>query len=127
LTARETVLIRNPGRRPPDMTINAPPSRFERVAAELRAFGLTLRRLPGEYCVNFRYGSDATARMADDLDQALELGRAMAADKAADRAATKKPPHRRWRHKRMTPKAQRRRFIRRHNRRVRARALRKQR
>ena len=54
-------------------------SRFELVAAELRALGLTLRRLPGEYCVNFRYGGDATARMAEDLDQALEPGREMAA------------------------------------------------
>jgi len=98
-------------------------SRFEIVVAELRTLGLTLRRLPGEYCVNFRNGGDATARMADDLDQALELGRAMAADKAADQAEIKKPPRRRWRRRKMTPKAQRRRFIRAHNRRVRARSL----
>jgi hypothetical protein len=106
------------------VTFNSPYSRFELVTADLRTLGITLRRLPGEYCVNFRNAGDATARMADDLDQALELGRAMAADKAANRAATKKPPRRKWRRKRMTPKAQRRRFIRRHNRGVRARARR---
>jgi hypothetical protein len=79
--------------------------------------------VPGEYCVNFRYGGDSTARMADDLDQALELSRAMAAEKVADRAATKKPARRRWRGKRMTPKARTRRFILGHNRRLRARAM----
>jgi hypothetical protein len=99
--------------------------RFELVAAELRPLGLTLRRLPGEYCVNFRYGGDKTARMADDLDQELEIGRAMAAEKAADRATAEKPPRRRWRRKRMTPKARRRRFILGHNRRLRTRAMRK--
>ena len=102
-----------------------PVSRFELAAAELRTLGLSLRRLPGEYCVNFRNGGDSTARMADDLDQALELGRAMAADKAADRATTEKRPRRRWRRKKMTPKARRRRFILGHNRRLRARAARK--
>ena len=49
---------------------------------------------------------------ADDLDQALELGRAMAAEAAASRTMTTKPPRRRWRRKRMTRKARRRRFIR---------------
>src|SRR6266849_5970349 len=91
------------------MTLNDGRSRFELVAAELRALGLTIRRLPGEYCVNFRNAGDNTARMADDLDQALELGRAMAAEKAPDRATDEKPPpRRRWRRKRMTPKARRR-------------------
>lgn len=97
-------------------------SRFEFVTAELRALGLTLRRLPGEYCVNFRTGGDKTARMADDLDQALEIGRVMAAEAAADVAPSKKPPRRRWRRRKMTPKARRRRFILGHNRRIRARA-----
>lgn len=109
------------------MPSDDPRSRFELVVAELRALGISLRRLPGEYCVNFRYGGEKTARMADDLDQAFELGRVMAAEKATKQAATKKPTRRRWRRKRMTGKAQRRRFMRRHNRRVRTRALRKQR
>lgn len=103
-------------------------SRFELVAAELRERGLIIRRWPGEYRVNFRNGGDRTARFAEDLDQALEIGREMAAKAAADRTAAKRAPRRRkrWR-KRMTPKARRRRFIRAHNRRARARVLRKQR
>jgi hypothetical protein len=100
-------------------------SHFELVAAELRALGVSVRRLPGEYAVNFRNGGDATARMADDLDQALEIGRTMAAERAADPTTTGKPQRRRWRRKKMTPKARRRRFILGHNRRLRARALRK--
>ena len=105
--------------------MSTPISRLDLVAAELRPLGITLRRLPGEYCVNFRFGGDKTARMADDLDQALELGRAMATEKAADQAAAKEPLRRRWRRKRMTPKARRRRFILGHNRRLRARTIRK--
>ena len=104
-----------------------PRTSFEVASSELRALGITLRRLPGEYCVNFRYGGETTARMADDLDQALELGRAMAAERVAEQATTKKPQRRRWRRKRMTRKALRRRFIRRPNRRMRRRALRRQR
>lgn len=109
------------------MNSNDPRSRFELIAVELRALGITVRSLPGQYCVNFRYGGDKTARFADGLDQALELGHAMAAEKAAEQAATKKPSFRRRKRKRMTPKARRRRFILGHNRRVRARALQKQR
>lgn len=100
-------------------------NRNEAITAELRLLGLVIRSLPGEYCVNFRNGSDGTARFADDLDAALELGRAMAAQKAADPNTTKKPPRRRWRRKQMTPKARRRRFILGHNRRLRARTMRK--
>lgn len=106
------------------MSSNDPHSRFDLVASELRALGISLRRLPGEYCVNFRNGGEDTARMAEDLDEALELGRAMAAEAAVSRASAKKLPRRKWRRKRMTAKAQRRRFIRSHNRRVRARLLR---
>ena len=55
-----------------------PPSPFELAAAELRALGISLRRLPGEYRVNYRNGGDGTARLAEDLEQAVELGRALA-------------------------------------------------
>ena len=51
--------------------MNTFPSLFDIVAAELRTLGLTLRSLPGEYCVNFRYGSEKTARFAESLDEAL--------------------------------------------------------
>ena len=97
----------------------------EIAAAELRKLGLIIRRLPGEYVINFRGGGDGTARFAEDLDQALELGRTMAAEKAADQPEAKRPTRRRWRRKRMTPKARRRRFILGHNRRLRAPAPRK--
>lgn len=107
------------------MTDNEPRSRFEVISAELRTLGLTLQRLPGEYRVNFRDGGDDAARFADDLDQALELGRAMAAEKVAAGTTTKKPARRRRWRKQMTPKARRRRFIRAHNRRVRARLRRR--
>lgn len=109
------------------MTIDDPTSRFELVSAELRALGITLRRLPGEYCVNFRNGSDKTARLADDLDQALEFGRALATEAAVSRASAKKSPRRRWRRRRVSLKALRRRFICGGNRRVFARARRKRR
>lgn len=109
------------------MPLNDPRSRFELVAVELRSLGLTLRSLPGEYSVNFRYGGEGTARFADDLDQALELGRAMAADRAVAADTAEKPARRRWRRRKMTPKARRRRFILGHNRRLRAQALPKRR
>jgi hypothetical protein len=54
-------------------------SRFEPVARELRALGITITRLPGEYCVNIRNGTDATAQAVETLDEALALGRSMAA------------------------------------------------
>lgn len=104
-----------------------PRTPLEIVAAELYALGLTIRQLPGEYLVNFRNSGDKTARFAEGLGKALELGRAMAEEAGARQASTEKAPRRRWRRKRMTPKARRRRFIRGHNRRVRERALRKQR
>jgi hypothetical protein len=87
------------------MTGDQPPplSRFEFAAAELRGLGITVMRLPGKYRVNYRTGTDAPA-----------------------------PPgrtegYRRRRPRRMTPKAIRRRMIRAHNRRMRARALQKKR
>jgi hypothetical protein len=77
-----------------------------------------MTRLPGEYRVNYRTGTDATARTAETLDQALELCRTMAADVPAPPGRTE--GYRRRRPRRMTPKAIRRRMIRAHNRRIRA-------
>ena len=76
-------------------------SPFELATAELRALGISLGRLPGEYRVNFRNGTDATVRMAETLDEAVELGRIMAANIPAPAAAG----NRRRRPRRMTPKA----------------------
>ena len=101
-------------------------SRFELVAAELRALGVTVAARPGEYAVNYRNDTDETALYTDDLDDALELGRTF----AAALPATDQPPHtastprRRRGRRKMTPKAQRRRMIRKHNRRLHARAIR---
>jgi len=63
------------------MTSDRPLPLVERATAALRALGITLGRLPGEYRVNFRWGGDATARMAKTLDEAL--GRGKAADASA--------------------------------------------
>jgi hypothetical protein len=72
-------------------------------------------------------GKPKTAYFTDDLADAIEHGRAMAAARAADQAATtpestQRAPQRKS-HRKMTPKAQRRRLIRQHNRRLRARAI----
>jgi hypothetical protein len=95
---------------------------FETAKAELRKLGLTLTQRPGEYVVNFINGTESTAHIAPDLDDALEHGRQMATAAAATPAAAPGKKYRRPR--RMTPKAQRRRMIRQHNRRMRARAIR---
>jgi hypothetical protein len=99
-------------------------SPFELAARDLRALGITLARLPGEYRVNIRNGSDATARMAETLDEALALGRSMAAAAPAAVVRAAAAFHRR-RGRRMTPKAIQRRMIRAHNRRAWARAQQK--
>jgi exodeoxyribonuclease VII small subunit len=85
------------------------PTPFELAAGELRKLGITLRQLPGEYSVNFRDGNDATARTAETLEEAVALGRELAADAAAGTTAA--PSKRYRRPRRMTPKAQRRRFF----------------
>jgi hypothetical protein len=103
------------------------PLRFETVAAELRVLGITLESLPGEYRVNFHNGKEGAAYCTDDLQDALAAGRAMAAAVAADQASQETPSasgKRRRPRRRMTPKAQRRRMIRQHNRRLRTRAIR---
>jgi hypothetical protein len=105
------------------MTGDPSPSPFELAARELRVLGITLANLPGEYRVNYRNGSDATARMAETLDEALALGRQLAA--AAPAPAQPAHGKRRRRPLRMTPKAVNRRRRMAHLRCMRARALRK--
>jgi hypothetical protein len=96
------------------------PASFELATIELRALGITLRRLPGEYEVNFRGGRDETARRAETIEEAVQLGRAMTADRVP--AAT--PARRRRRPLRMTAKAVNRRRRLAHLRRMLARAIR---
>jgi len=61
------------------MSDRKPPTLFEIAKQELSALGIALTSLPGEYCVCYREGADKAARIVDDLGQALEIGRAMAA------------------------------------------------
>ena len=100
-------------------------SPFELASAELRRLGITLTNLPGEYRVNFHNGADATARMAETLDEALALGRSL----AAERPAPARPAggKRRRRLRRMTPKAYNKRMRMQQLRRLRAQAKRDQR
>jgi hypothetical protein len=100
---------------------------FATVVAELDARGVRLIKQRGEYVVNFRTGTDLTAYITDDLTDAIEHGRALAKSFAPATATTAAPGKRYRRPRRMTPKAQRRRMIRQHNRRMRARAVAKQR
>src|SRR5437588_10444203 len=97
-------------------------SRFELATRELRALGITLIRLYGEYCVNYRNGTDATAVCLSALAHAIALGRAMAVVASAEGTAVPVSAPRR-----MTPKAiiSSRRMIRAHKRRMHALALEK--
>jgi antirestriction protein ArdC len=109
-------------------TTTPPKSDMERIAGAdsfAANTGATIRprhhppAFAGRLLRQFPHAGDATARLAEDIDEALELGRAMAAEKTAEQSTTEKPPRRRWRRKRMTPKVRRRRFILGHNRRIR--------
>lgn len=108
-------------RRKPVLVTNdtPPPSPFELAAAELRALGIMLARLPGQYRVNFRNGAESTARTVETLDQALAAGRAMAAEQAEQQPNRAGP---RWRRPR-TVKAYNRRLRMWQLRRLRARAF----
>ncbi len=102
-------------------------SRFELAARELRALGITITRLPGEYRVNIRDGTEATAQAVETLDEALALGRSMAAAVPCALVRSAAAFHQRRGRLGMTPKAVRRRMIRAHNHRMRARAIKEQR
>lgn len=98
-------------------------NQFEIVAAQLAALGLTIAVRPGEYSVNFRGGSDATAYLTDDLDDALDHGRAVAAALTEATSPSSAGGRRRSWRRPMSAKAARRAFIRTHNRRMRGRAI----
>ena len=101
-------------------------SPFELAAAELRKLGITLNRLPGEYRVNFHNGAELTAQTAETIAEALDLGRAMAAERA-EAAPHTGGPRRRRRPRRMTAKAYNKRVRMAQLRRMRAHALRRRR
>jgi hypothetical protein len=107
------------------MTGEQIPSPIMQIVDELRAHGVLVTSRTGEWCVNFRNGSAATAYVTDDLQDAFEHGRAMPASAAAHAAVTHTPVPK-MRRRRRTPKtakAASRALIRKHNRRVRGRAL----
>ena len=105
------------------------PSLIIQIIDELRARGVLITNRGGEWRVNVRGGTQATEYLTDDLQDAFEHGRALAASRMAAAEPPEKPPkivRREWR-KPMSAKAQRRRMIRAHNYRMRARAIKKQR
>ncbi len=61
---------------------------FKAAVEELREFGIVLTMSPGEYKVNYRGGTPATAYRSDDLADAVEHARAM----ASLRPASSEPP-----------------------------------
>jgi hypothetical protein len=95
------------------------------IVDELRAQGILITSRAGEWRINFRDGAEATAYVADDLQDAFEHGRAMALA-AAVPSEISDQDRRKWRPP-MNAKAARRAFIRKHSRRMRGRALREQR
>lgn len=52
-------------------------SAFERAQHYLRQWGITLTRREGEYRVNFKGGPERTAYYTNDLEDAIQTGRAM--------------------------------------------------
>ena len=85
---------------------------FPDVQAELRALGIRLDCLPGEYRVNVAAGSATTAYFTESLEDALQEGRRMAAAYAQYRTQSScKPAKRRRRPKLMMGKARRQRFV----------------
>lgn len=98
------------------------------IIDELRARGVLITNRGGEWCANVRGGAQATEYLTDDLQQAFEHGRALAAFEMTAPSPPDKPPTICRKSRRPTSaRAQRRRMIRAHNHRMRANALKKQR
>jgi hypothetical protein len=107
-----------------DMVGDRIPSLILQAFDELRARGVVITSLNGEWCVNYRNSNKAMGYFTDDLQDALEHGRGMAAAcRASPPEPEKRPPARQKRRRPMSVKAQRRRMIRAHNRRMRGRVL----
>jgi hypothetical protein len=105
------------------------PSLIMSIVDELRAHGILITSRAGGWCVNVRGGTEATAYVTDDLQDAFEHGRAMAVSAAQDAVVPDKPSlkvRRKWRRP-VSARAMRRRFIRQHNMRLRSRTAQKER
>ena len=113
------------------MTGEQIPSLIMQTIDELRARGVLVTSRGGAWCVNFRSGAEATAYLTDDLEDAFAQGRIMARAgpgleaAAAPEASAVRRRRKGWRPR--TAKAVRRAFFKKHNQRMRARALREQR
>jgi hypothetical protein len=103
------------------------PSLIMQIMEELRARGVLITNRGGEWCVNVRGGTQATEYLTDDLQEAFEHGRALAASPMTAPVPAKPPEIRRKWRKPMNARAQRRRMILAHNHRMRAGILKKQR
>ena len=104
------------------------PSLIMQSMDELRSRGVLITNRGGEWCVNAKGRTQAAEYLTNDLQDAFEHGRAMAVAGPAAPAPEKPSEisYRKWRRP-MGGKAQRRRMIKAHNYRMRARAIKKQR
>jgi hypothetical protein len=105
------------------------PSLIMQIVDELRAQGILITSRAGEWCVNVRGGTEATAYVTDNLQDAFEHGRAMAVSAAQDAVVPDTPSlkaRRKWRRP-VSARAMRRRFIRQHNMHLRRRTAQKER
>jgi hypothetical protein len=62
------------------------------IIDELRARGVLITNRGGEWCVNVKGGTEATGYFTDDLQDAFEHGRAIAAERPTVPSASAKPP-----------------------------------
>lgn len=59
--------------------------RFADAVAELRLYGITLRKSDREYRVNKKAGTEATAYYTGSLNDAIDTGKAMSVERVADK------------------------------------------
>ncbi len=89
---------------------------FQIACEKLKALGLVLQQAPGHYRLNFRNGTTDTEYQTEDLDDALQRAREMAAQTPPAREPPIGPTG---------PRSKRRAFMYSHNKRVAARRTRK--
>lgn len=93
----------------------------------LGASGVLITNRDGDWCVKAAGGAQATEYLTDDLQDAFQYGRTLAASQLAAPAAEKPPEIRRKWRRPTSAKVQRRRMIKAHHYRMRARAIKNQR
>jgi hypothetical protein len=103
------------------------PSLILQIIDELRAHGVLITNRGGDWCVRAKGEPEETGYLTDDLEDAFEYGRTLAASRSALPVINKPPETGRKSRRPITAKTQRRRWFRAHNRRVRGRAIKSQR